>query len=105
MSLVTCVHGFAGNSCSHCFRFDAYENEVLNERQKSYGNYQTNAQISQQLKYIMRETPKWRELSSDKQESLEMIALKISRILNGDDNYKDSWDDIAGYANLIGEKL
>ena len=34
-------------------------------------------------------------------EGLEMIAHKISRILNGDPNYDDSWVDIAGYAQLV----
>lgn len=34
------------------------------------------------------------------QESLDMIANKISRILNGDCYYDDSWRDISGYATL-----
>ena len=34
-----------------------------------------------------------------------MIQHKIARILNGDPNWKDTWDDIAGYAKLIGDKL
>jgi hypothetical protein len=38
-------------------------------------------------------------------ESLEMIAHKISRIVNGDANYMDSWVDIAGYAQLVIDKL
>lgn len=46
-----------------------------------------------------------KELSSDKQEALEMIAHKIGRILNGDPNYKDSWTDIAGYAQLVADTL
>jgi len=32
--------------------------------------------------------------------SLEMIALKVTRILQGDNNHVDSWRDIAGYAEL-----
>jgi sulfur carrier protein ThiS len=38
-------------------------------------------------------------------ESLDMIANKIARIVNGDPYYKDSWQDIAGYAQLIVNKL
>jgi len=34
-----------------------------------------------------------------------MICHKISRIVNGDPNYKDSWHDIIGYAKLIEDKL
>jgi len=29
-----------------------------------------------------------------------MLANKLSRIVNGDPEYQDSWDDIAGYALL-----
>jgi hypothetical protein len=34
-----------------------------------------------------------------------MITHKISRILNGDPNYDDSWRDIAGYAMLVVKEL
>jgi hypothetical protein len=36
-------------------------------------------------------------------EALDMIALKLSRILSGQANFKDHWDDIAGYAKLGSE--
>ena len=32
-----------------------------------------------------------------------MIALKLSRILSGQANFKDHWDDISGYAKLASE--
>jgi hypothetical protein len=38
-------------------------------------------------------------------EALEMIAHKIGRILSGDPNHQDHWDDIAGYAKLVSERL
>jgi hypothetical protein len=34
-----------------------------------------------------------------------MICHKISRIANGDPNYADSWDDIAGYAKLVSDYI
>ena len=34
-----------------------------------------------------------------------MIAHKLGRIVNGDPNYADSWDDIAGYAKLVSDEL
>jgi hypothetical protein len=43
----------------------------------------------------------WQHLSDAKKEVLEMIAVKIGRILNGDPNYKDSWHDIIGYVKLV----
>ena len=34
-----------------------------------------------------------------------MICHKLGRIINGDPNYDDSWLDIAGYAQLIVNRL
>jgi hypothetical protein len=34
-----------------------------------------------------------------------MIATKASRVLQGDPNHADSWADIAGYAQLVAERL
>lgn len=42
---------------------------------------------------------------ADAVEALEMIAHKIGRILNGDPGYADSWVDIAGYAQLVADRL
>jgi hypothetical protein len=53
----------------------------------------------------MIDSPNWENLTDDKKESLEMIAHKIGRILNGDPEYKDSWHDIIGYTTLIESTL
>ena len=34
-----------------------------------------------------------------------MIFHKIGRIINGDPDYADSWHDIAGYAQLVANRL
>jgi hypothetical protein len=44
-------------------------------------------------------------LSNEACESLDMIANKIARIVNGDPNYLDSWVDIVGYTTLVVNKL
>jgi hypothetical protein len=79
--------------------------EVLEERGSRYGNYLDQTTISKALQNRMRATPKYHELDSDMQDALEMIAVKISRILNGDPDYADNWSDIAGYATLVEERL
>jgi hypothetical protein len=35
------------------------------------------------------------------QESLDLIANKLARIVNGDPFYDDSWHDVGGYAKLV----
>lgn len=75
--------------------------KVLEERGKRYGTFSGHAGLSQNLKFIMRVHPNWGALTDAQKESLDMIQHKIARIINGDANYADSWDDIAGYAKLI----
>ena len=79
--------------------------ETLTERGKRYGEFSEHARISQNLKKAMRDSPNWKILSDDKKEALEMVQHKIARILNGDDNYADSWVDVNGYSKLIADKL
>jgi hypothetical protein len=74
--------------------------DTLSERGGTYGKYTSVSQISQDLKKVMRESPNYKVMPAPLQESLDMIANKISRILNGDPLYEDSWRDISGYATL-----
>lgn len=82
--------------------------KTLNERGKRYGKFEDHADVTQRLKAIMRSfcgKSWWTKLSDSHREALEMIAHKIGRILNGDPNYADSWVDIAGYAQLVVNKI
>ena len=76
-------------------------NETLNQRGQRYGDFAEHARITQEIKEAMARSKNWETLSPDKKESLDMIAHKIGRILNGDPDYADSWHDIAGYATLV----
>lgn len=78
---------------------------TLEQRGRRYGAYGEHARIAQNIKGAMRDSPNWRRLSPDKQETLEMLAHKIGRILNGDPEYHDSWHDIIGYAKLVADTL
>ena len=44
-------------------------------------------------------------MPGDMRESLEMVAHKVARILNGNPTNVDSWHDIAGYAALVEKRL
>ena len=79
---------------------------TLAERGSRYGSsYVELAKLSQNLKRTMRATPNWPTLPPDVRESLELIQLKVARILSGDPEYKDNWHDIIGYAKLIDDRL
>lgn len=77
--------------------------QILAERGKSYGSFESCAEISQALKHHIR--ARGRHLENDQREALEMIFHKAARILNGDPNHIDSWQDICGYAQLIVDRL
>lgn len=77
--------------------------DTLEERGKRYGNYLEQTTISRNLKDVMKLD--LRILGPDQLDALEMIAVKISRILNGDPDYADNWHDIAGYATLVADRL
>ena len=79
--------------------------DTLETRETVYGSFFGVSCIAQDLKAVMRSTDNWAGLSPDQQESLEMIANKVARVLNGDPDFFDSWHDIAGYATLIAMRL
>ena len=78
---------------------------TLAERGSRYGEFAGHAQITQDLKAVMRKSPKWEQLRPDQKEALEMTAHKIGRILNGDPDYHDSWHDVGGYIKLVADTL
>jgi hypothetical protein len=53
----------------------------------------------------MRTAPNWPTLPPDVREALEMIQLKVARILIGDPEYADNWHDIIGYAKLVEDRI
>jgi hypothetical protein len=82
-------------------------NDTLEERGQRYGRFISHAFITQQLKTVIRHAleARQKQLADDQQEALDMICHKIGRIINGDPDYADSWHDIAGYAQLVADRL
>jgi hypothetical protein len=80
---------------------------ILNERGSRYGNFLDHARITQRLKEVAHTFAAQhnKTFDVDHAEALDMIFHKIGRILNGDPNYADSWIDIAGYAQLVADRL
>lgn len=79
--------------------------ETLQERGKTHGKFEDNAWLSQEFKRIFRGSPNWYDLSSIQCESLDLLALKLSRILTGNPNHTDNWHDAQGYLKLAEESL
>ena len=75
--------------------------ETLGLRENRYGEFRNVSATSQWLKDIMRGGASWKGMEPFMQESLDLIANKLARIVNGDPFYDDSWHDIGGYAKLV----
>ena len=79
--------------------------EVLNQRQTTYGSFTKNAEVSQMMKYFMTQGTNYKQMPMAHREALEMIVHKIARIVNGDPTYIDNWIDICGYSQLVIEEI
>lgn len=67
----------------------------------SHGSFESNADISQDIKDIYRKHPGFEKLTKAEREALDNIAIKQSRIISTalSEDY-DSWVDVMGYGFL-----
>lgn len=83
---------------------EAINNPATQLRQNTHGDWRFNATVSQDLKKTF-----WghctKPLRPGQAEALDLIFTKLGRIAAGDANFKDHWDDIAGYAILASKDL
>lgn len=80
---------------------------MLSEREKTHGNFRDHARCTQRLKAVLRDELEivGKALTMEQQEALDMIFHKIGRIVAGDANFIDHWDDSAGYSTLVAKVL
>lgn len=78
---------------------------TMAERNSRYGDFKTQAKFGEAIRFVFEISPNWQKLSPSMRLSLLWISDKVSRILCGDFNYRDSWHDVAGYASLIEREL
>lgn len=73
--------------------------EILIERYQTHGDWRAQATAGAEIRNAIQ---RWdtKGLPASQIEALLMIAVKMSRILQGNPNHEDHWDDIAGYAKL-----
>ena len=85
--------------------------EMLNSRSKQYGKFSSHSMLTQTLEQVFyqlmqRNNPEMlATLTHSQRESLHMIFHKLGRLGNGNPHHRDSWLDIAGYAQLIADEL
>jgi hypothetical protein len=82
-------------------------NELVTIRKNTHGDFTDHARVTQRLKQVVHDEMKTinTKVTHVQLEALQMILHKIGRIVAGDPNFKDHWDDIAGYAKITAERL
>jgi len=80
---------------------------VLDARGEQYGSFMRSSDTAVKIKGAIHNALARNDmhLFPDQIIALDMIAVKISRIVNGNAAYRDSWLDIAGYAKLVADRL
>jgi hypothetical protein len=79
--------------------------ELNKNRGGVYGPFLNNAIVAQAIKQALRHPCTKVTLPDDVREALDLIALKMSRIVTGDPEYLDNWDDIGGYVRCVSERI
>ncbi|MDP3554831.1 hypothetical protein [Methylocystis sp.] len=71
--------------------------DIVAKREKTHGDFASTAVVAQALKNALRAGPSWHRLSDVQREALDGRAVKLARIVCGDPNFPDHWDDDDGY--------
>jgi hypothetical protein len=80
---------------------------ILDQRADQYGSFMQSADSAIRIKGIIHNAVARNDMHMfpDQLLALDMIAVKISRIIHGNAAHRDSWLDIAGYAKLVADRL
>jgi len=82
------------------------QEKMLAERKSQHGDFTVHAEITQRLKAIAQsDLGGYSSMSFTQREAIDMILHKIARILAGNPDHHDHWDDIAGYAKITRDRI
>jgi ubiquitin C-terminal hydrolase len=79
--------------------------KVLKQREKTHGDFELKAIWIQDIMEHITDLYAYTEMQADQREAIHMILIKLSRIIYGDYNHIDHWEDIAGYSQLVVNRL
>lgn len=79
--------------------------DILKKRPATHGEYTENSRATWAIMRAMQAERGWPTLNDMARHSLYMIAHKMARIVTGNPDTEDHWDDIAGYAKLVADRI
>lgn len=74
--------------------------QVIADRAATHGSFNLQGSFAAMIKKLARESPNYGDLEPRQGEAIDMIITKLARILYGDAQHLDHWQDIEGYAKL-----
>ena len=76
--------------------------QLTQERNSTHGDWDIQSVNAQELKATLQDccVRSGKVLPPHQREALEMIMVKVSRIVSGDNLAEEHWDDIEGYSYL-----
>lgn len=73
---------------------------ITNERKGQHGDWNEQSLCNDSLDKVAHESANYHSLLPYQRKAVDMILVKLSRILSGNPKHEDHWDDISGYAYL-----
>ena len=80
-------------------------NKTLDVRERTHGYYPEQAQLADEIRKLFYTSKNWAVMTPVEHDAALMVAVKMSRILNGNPHEPDHWHDISGYSSLVVEDL
>jgi hypothetical protein len=79
--------------------------QTVKDRGVTHGDFHTQSNCTENIARCVRNSRNYGDLPTYAKHALEMVSVKLGRILSGDWSYVDHWHDIAGYASLVEQEL
>ena len=74
--------------------------DLIMTRESTHGSFELAAVWRQHYQALINNAPSYERLSAAQRYSIDMVGVKLGRILHGNPHEPDHWLDIAGYAQL-----
>lgn len=95
-----CVSGLG--TCSYDPKISSTPQSTIHERESTHGDWSKQSATAQ---FFKRECRGGNKLTDSQHEAMDMIAVKLSRIIHGNPNEPDHWLDLASYSMLEYNRL
>jgi hypothetical protein len=79
--------------------------KLVATRPTTHGDFTDVADFQQQVIELAMTKPSWKNLSRVQRSCLGEIAHKMGRIVSGNPDFPDHWDDISGYGHLASDRI